>query len=217
MWVRATFGSHSFFCSSEPNSLSGCGNADRLVRGQQRGQRGVPHPVSASAGCSRPARARARRTPSGSSCPSAPICLSPSTTSSGIFASRSICERVDLVLQERRGARRGTARRARVCGRRTRGCGWIRSRRRWPEEQLLAEARQRPFGLARCLGDLAGLLLADLAHRLLQGVAEVRCPECYPRVALPQPLSGLACCAVRSASTSARRRSSPRRPGSDRW
>ncbi len=25
MWVRATFGSHSFFCSSDPNSISGCG------------------------------------------------------------------------------------------------------------------------------------------------------------------------------------------------
>ena len=42
MSVRGDRGSHSRFCSSVPNMPQRLGDADRLVRGQQRRQRRVP-------------------------------------------------------------------------------------------------------------------------------------------------------------------------------
>ena len=86
-------------------------------RAAWRARRARCRPSSAR-GCSRPATGRGPPYSSGTFMPSAPISLRPSSTSSGILASRSICERVDLLLQECRAGWPGSARPSRPSPRR---------------------------------------------------------------------------------------------------
>ena len=93
--------------------------------------------------------------------PIAPIRLRPSMTSSGIFASRSICSGSTSFSRNARSVARKRSPFS-VASASSRGCGWIRSRRKLPRKSSLPKLGQLPFLLARGLGDLPGLALADV-------------------------------------------------------
>ena len=112
------------------------GHADRLVGREQCSERGVDRGGQRQRGCSRPARARGRRTPPGIFIPSAPSCLRPSITSSGIFASRSISSGSTSRSRNTRSRARNRSPFSTAAGS-SRGCGWIRSSRKLPRNSSL--------------------------------------------------------------------------------
>ena len=113
------------------------GHADRLVRGQERRQRGVAACRRAPApGCSRPGKARGRRTPRA---PSSRARRAPSGRRgrrSGILASRSICSGSTSSSRNSRSCA-GSASPFSTAAWSSLGWGWIRSRRKLPRNSSL--------------------------------------------------------------------------------
>ena len=138
MWSRGDLGQPLALLLLGAEQAQRLGQADRLVRGQQRRDRRVPGAGHAPAPCcSRPGVRPSPPYSSGIFIPSAPSSLRPSMTSSGIFASRSICCGSTCSVEEGAQALRGTPRPSRPRRGRAAGCGWIRSRRKLPRKSSL--------------------------------------------------------------------------------
>ena len=113
------------------------GDADRLVRREQRGERRVPHAGQRERAVVVDLReARARRTPRAPSCRARPSALSPSSTRSGIFASRSISSGSTSASRNARSRARNASP-ASTAAASSRGCGAIRSSRKRPRNNSL--------------------------------------------------------------------------------
>ena len=161
MWSRATFGSHSCFCSSEPKCFSGSGRPIDWCAESSVDERRVPDPGQ---------RQRA-------------VVVDLREAEAAVLARDLHPERAELLealdrrrrgssrparsaagrraREERRAARRGTPRPSRdALGGRACGCGWIRSSRKLPRKSSLPKLGSFHSRLAALLGDLLGLFIA---------------------------------------------------------
>ena len=152
----------SRFCSSVPNMLQRLRDADRLVRRQQRAERGWRSRRGPAPGCSTPGRGRGRRTPRGSSSRARRVPSGRGSPRPGC-APRARSPPRRLGHAGSRAAGRGTPRPSRTASGVGRGCGWIRSSRKRPRKSSLAKLglRQSLSRASSC--DLAGFALGDLA------------------------------------------------------